>query len=194
MIVTGRAGAGKSALLGNVYQYTRPELREILIRGGHIERVANEEERPPDNAFDVIVHLTGVTTSELVHRLADAIGVALPVGELAESGQDLESLLDSLGDRPFTVLVDALDEAQEPATIASTVLRRLAALPRTRVVVGTRASTREGPDQPYTADEDLLVALAGSTRTRCTSHETQRRLPPTSGAVFKQLLKLHAIT
>jgi len=85
--------------------------------------------------------------------------VTLPVGELAESGQDLELLLGSLGRRTFTVLVDALDEAQEPATIASTVLRRLAALPGTRIIVGTRASTKEGPDQPYTADEDLLIAL-----------------------------------
>lgn len=44
------------------------------------------------------------------------------------------------------ILVDALDEAQNPLAIASFILRRLAALPCGRVVVGTRASTKEGPD------------------------------------------------
>jgi WD40 repeat protein len=164
LIVTGRAGAGKSALLGNVFTYTIPGLREVLVLGGHLERTTDVE-RPPDNVFDAVVHLTGVTTGELVRRLADAAGVALPAGKFAESGQDLEALLAGLRDRPFTILADALDEAQEPATIASTVLRRLAALPRTRIVVGTRASTKEGPDQPYTTDQDLLVALGRANTT-----------------------------
>jgi WD40 repeat protein len=115
--------------------------------------------------FDAVVHLTGVTTRELVRKLADAAGVAMPPSEVSDPGQDMETLLASLRERPFTVLVDALDEAQEPATIASTVLRRLAALPRARVIVGTRASTREGPDQPHTTNQDLLDALGRANTT-----------------------------
>jgi WD40 repeat protein len=158
LIVTGRAGTGKSALLGNVLVHTNPALRELLIEAGRLEREAVAE-LPPDHVFDVVVHLTGMTTSELVARVANAAGIALPIAESAESGQDLEAVLANLRDRPFTILADALDEAQEPATIASTVLQRLATLPRTRVIVGTRTSINEGPDQPFTTDEDLLDAL-----------------------------------
>ena len=39
------------------------------------------------------------------------------------------------------------------------MLRRIAALPTGRVVVGTRRSTHEGPDLPDTDAEDLLDAL-----------------------------------
>jgi WD40 repeat protein len=158
LIVTGRAGTGKSALLGNLLVHTNPGLRELLVEGGQLER-EGATDLPPDHAFNAVVHLTGITTSELVGKIADAAGVALPTAESAGSGQDLEAVLANLRDRSFTILADALDEAQEPATIASTVLGRLAALPRTRVIVGTRASTREGPDQPFTTDQDLLDAL-----------------------------------
>jgi hypothetical protein len=113
--------------------------------------------------FDATVHLTGMTETDLVRRLADAARLRVP--KAADSG--VLWLLDRLRSQPFTVLVDALDEAQDPAAIASSVLRGIAALPRGRVMVGTRASTLEGPDQPDTADENLLDALGrtGSTTT-----------------------------
>lgn len=172
LIVTGRAGTGKSALLGNILVHTNPRLRNLLIQAGQLER---EEASllPPDNAFDAIIHLTGITTSELITKLAGAASVTLPTAESAESGQDLEAVLASLRDRRFTILTDALDEAQEPATIASTVLRRLAALPQVRVIVGTRASTREGPDQPLTTDQDLLEALGHGNATSITVERDQ---------------------
>ena len=192
LVVTGRAGVGKSALLGNLLVYSNPGLRQLLIRGGHLEMVS-ENDRPPDDAFDAAVHLTGVTTSEVVRKLADAAGVKVPTSESAEFGQDLEVLLSSLHGRSFTILVDALDEAQEPATIASTVLRRLAALPRIRIIVGTRASTKEGPDQPYTADRDILDALGrANTSTMYVERDpaaiavyVKRRLTASAGAALR---------
>lgn len=191
LIVTGRAGAGKSALLGNVLEYTNPGLRDILVRGGHLERVADRD-RPPDNPFDAVVHLTGITTSELVRRLASAAGVALPVGELAESGQDLESLLASLSDRPFTILADALDEAQEPATIASTVLRRL---PPCRAhaslsAPGLRLEKDPISRTPLTKISSLLSA--GPIRTQCTLTGPRRRSLPMSDSALQLLLKQQA--
>jgi WD40 repeat protein len=172
LIVTGRAGTGKSALLGNVMIYTNPKLRNLLIQAGQIDR-EEASQLPPDNTFDAIIQLTGITTSELIAKLADVAAVTLPTAESAESGQDLEAVLASLRDRRFTILTDALDEAQESATIASTVLRRLAALPRVRVVVGTRASTKEGPDQPLTTDRDLLEALGSGNATSITVERDQ---------------------
>lgn len=162
LIVTGRAGSGKSALLGNVLVHTNPALRDLLTTAGHLETIPDEQ-RPPDRVFDAVVHLTGMTTGELVRRLSEAADLqGVPA---AESGRDVETLLAGLSDRPFTLLVDALDEAQEPAAIASSVLRRIAALPEGRVVIGTRRSTKEGPDQPDTQDEDLIDALGRASTT-----------------------------
>jgi hypothetical protein len=160
LVITGRAGAGKSALLGSVLVHTNARLRGVLERSGWFDGL--EDEEPPEYSFDAVVHLTGLTTADLIERLASAAAVQLPT---RERGADVEWLLSQLGRRSFTVMVDALDESQEPATIASSVLRRIAALPRGRVVVGTRASVAEGPDQPDTNSEDLLHALGRSGNT-----------------------------
>ena len=163
LVVTGRAGSGKSALLGNVLVHTNPALRDLLTRANLLEPVPDDQ-RPPDRIFDAVVHLSGMTTGELVRTLTTAAGLPEPPVS-AESGPELEALLTGIGDRPFCLLVDALDEAQEPASIASSVLRGLAALPGCRVVIGTRKSIKEGPDQPDTEDEDLLDALGRAAST-----------------------------
>jgi WD40 repeat protein len=167
LVVTGRAGVGKSALLGNVVIQANPALRELLIQAGHLPSVG-QLERPPDGALDAVIHLTGMTTSELVRRLAET---GLPPSDRqgpAEPGAEVDWLLAGLRRRrePFTVLLDALDEAQEPTVTASSVLRRVAALPQCRVVIGTRASTHEGPDEPDPVDEDILDALGHTASTR----------------------------
>ncbi len=163
LIVTGRAGSGKSALLGNVLVHTNPTLRNLLIQAGYLE----PSEEPLTKPFDVVVHLTGITTTELVRRLARAAGLPPPTRR-PEAGGDVDWLVSRLAERgqPFTVLADALDEAQEPTVIASSILRSVAALPQVKVVVGTRASTHEGPDQPDPTDEDLLDALGQAENTR----------------------------
>ena len=38
LVVTGRAGTGKSALLGNVHVHTNPKLRELLVAGGMLKQ------------------------------------------------------------------------------------------------------------------------------------------------------------
>ena len=173
LVVTGRAGSGKSALLGNVLAHSNTQLRDLLVRSRFVDSLPADQQ-PPYHAFDAVIHLTGVTTAELVHRVGQAIGAPLtPRNPLS---QDLDDLIAALHDRhqEFTLLVDALDEAQEPATIAASVLRRVAAVSGCRVVVGTRSSTKEGPDQPDTSDEDLLDALG---RDRTTTTITVTRDP-----------------
>jgi len=159
LIVTGRAGSGKSALLGHVLIHATPGLRDLLI-DARLMRPAPTGEFPDDLRFDAVIHLSGMTIGGLARRLADAADLGeSPV--LADSGQNIGWVLDGLARRrrPFTVMADALDEAQEPATLASAVLRRLAALDQVRVVVGTRTSTREGPGLPEPDDQDLIDAL-----------------------------------
>jgi hypothetical protein len=152
-VVTGRAGCGKSALLGRMVTLADRGLLAALEQAQLMAR-PDDDELPPENAFDVIVHLTGKAVQDTVSQLAVALGGDLPLG-------DVEALLGRLRglDRRFTVLVDALDEAVDPLGIASSVLRRLAVIPGVRVVVGTRRSLTEGPDLPDPVAEELLDAL-----------------------------------
>jgi WD40 repeat protein len=156
-IVTGPAGSGKSALLGNLLIYSNKTLRELLIGTGQLEPVP-EWEQPPDDAFDTVVHLTGMTVHQLLTRLADAAG--LPWSRLRPAERTSHALVRLLKDRgrPFTVLADALDEAQDPYAIARHVLTDVAAVPGCRVVLGTRATLHDDPDGPSGAG-DLLTIL-----------------------------------
>jgi WD40 repeat protein len=161
LVVTGRAGSGKSALLGNLVVHATPTLRDLLIRLDHLDPLPPDE-APGDQAFDAAMLLTGLTAGELTARLADIAGFGAPPSGL-ELGQRIGWLLDRFRERqtPFTLLTDALDEAQDPFAIAGAILRRLAVLPGCRVIVGTRRSTNEGPDLPDPDDENLLDALGG---------------------------------
>jgi hypothetical protein len=162
-VVTGQAGCGKSALLGNILVYCNPQLRQLLVQHGLIDDLA-EVQRPPDNMFSSVIHLTGMTTADTIKRLLAEVD-SEPTGENLNDW--LEQLIALLQDRsrPFTLLADALDESQEPTSIAASVLRRIAGLPGCRVIVGTRRSTKEGPDQPDTHDQSLIDALGRNENT-----------------------------
>ncbi|MFG1816971.1 hypothetical protein ACGFIF_24660 [Kribbella sp. NPDC049174] len=159
LAVTGPAGSGKSAVLGNLVVHTNPELRELLIRAEQVDRLPAPEQ-PTDNVFDAVVLLTGLSTSDVVDRMTVDLGLEAP-DPGTEIAAKVDRLLGAIERRtePLTVLVDALDEAQEPLEVAGTVLRQLADAPGCRVVVGTRRSTSEGPDLPEPDDSDLLDAL-----------------------------------
>ncbi|MFJ8433847.1 hypothetical protein ACIQ9P_21360 [Kitasatospora sp. NPDC094019] len=163
LVVTGPAGAGKSALLGHLLLHTNTRLRDTLLRHGHLTPLPAGTPCP-DDPFDLTAHLAGLTLNRTVQLIADAAGLpdlahdaaqGQPVGALASR------LVAELRVRPtrLTLLFDALDEADQPLLIVDTLLRPLAALPGVRLVVGTRRSTREGPDRPAPADTDLLDAL-----------------------------------
>ncbi|MFF3020726.1 AAA family ATPase [Streptomyces sp. NPDC057939] len=163
LIVTGPAGAGKSALLGHVLLHTNSSLRETLTRHGHLTPLPAGIPCP-DNPFDLTLHLAGLTPARVLHLIAHTAG--LP--HLAQQSTDgtlntdlTTRLLTELRERPtpLTLLVDALDEADQPLVIADQILRPLAALPRIRLVIGTRRSTHEGPDHPTPDDTDILDTL-----------------------------------
>jgi hypothetical protein len=149
LTVTGPAGSGKSAVLGNLVVHSNPSLRELLIRTSQVDRLTGPEQ-PPDNAFDATVLLTGLTTTEVIDRLAADL----------EGEPDVSTTLDGLRTavEGRTVMVDALDEAQDPLEVAA-VLRQLSEVPGCRVVVGTRRSTNEGLDNLQPLDTNLLDAL-----------------------------------
>jgi WD40 repeat protein/type II secretory pathway predicted ATPase ExeA len=158
LVVTGDAGTGKSAILGHLLVQSRPQLRDVLVGRGLLDPLPPHQ-RPADDVFDLALLLTGASTTGVVRRIAAAAGLAEPPRQ-APSRQ-VDWLLDELRQRrrPLTLLLDALDEAQHPRTLADQLVRRLSTVEQLRVVVGTRQSTREEPDQPHPANRDLLDAL-----------------------------------
>jgi WD40 repeat protein len=169
LIVTGRAGSGKSALLGNVLAHSLPELRRALTRRGLVV-LGDDDATPPPNVFDAVVHLSGLTLNQITARLAHAcdLGTVPSVTDTSLGlADDIDWLLDGVkrlasSRGRLTILVDALDEAVSPLDTGRALLAHLASVPRVRVVVGTRASTYETPDGPAD-DQNLIDALvAGS--------------------------------
>lgn len=158
LVVTGSPGCGKSALLGNLVVLANPALRDLLVRAGRLAP-PDPDELPPDHAFDAVVHLAGLSTSDLVRRLADAAGVTLASPQHPWSEEDMDHLAAGLTGRRFTVLADALDEARDPVAIAGTVLSRIAQLPGGRVIVGTRTAVA---GDPAPGGAPLLNALDGA--------------------------------
>ncbi|MFG2919266.1 hypothetical protein ACGF0D_41110 [Kitasatospora sp. NPDC048298] len=180
LVVTGPAGSGKSALLGHVLLHTRTRLRDVLVRHGHLTALPAEVPCP-DDPFDLVAHLSGLSLARTVQLVAEAVGLPDLVRH-ADDGQPpavlAARLVARLRARPtrLTLLFDALDEAEQPLLIAALLLRPLAALPAVRVVIGTRRSTHEGPDQPAPTDTDILDALRPrSDRTRPTRREAGPR-------------------
>jgi len=173
LVVSGRAGSGKSALLGNLLVHSLPDLRDALARRGLTEPPPAEQ-TPPPQVFDAVIHLSSLTLPQITARIATAAGLD-PLPSTLEPATGIAGDLDWLTDqlahpdttttrprRLLTVLADALDEATDPLDTAASLLARIAALPTVRVLVGTRVSTHETPDAPA-ADTNLLDAL---TRTR----------------------------
>jgi WD40 repeat protein len=159
LVITGRAGSGKSALLGSLLMHSRPELRDVFVSAGLIDRL-DTPEQPPDNAFTAAIHLTGLSTTDLLQRIAADLDLRRP-DPTAPVTTQLNAVIDSLRRRAelTTIMVDGLDEAVDPLTIARAVLDPIAELPGVRVVVGTRRATTEGPDEPDPDDHNLIKAL-----------------------------------
>jgi hypothetical protein len=181
LVVHGRAGSGKSALLGNIMVQSLPDLCDALARRG-LATALEPDEVPPARVFDAILHLAGLTMPQIIARIAAAAGLAEPPSH-ADPARGIATDLDWLAvqlagfhaqGRAFTVLADALDESTDPLDTGRSLLARIAAIPGVRVVVGTRVSSREVFDVPP-PDTDLLDAL--STPPSATSEPGEEREP-----------------
>ena len=147
-VVTGEAGSGKSALLGHIVLLADPELVELYTKSKLAPHLA-ESPRPPERVFDALVHLTGKTAIETVEAITSAVTKGASSDNSDFAGRDLNDRLRDFTvwlrsqPKPPTVLVDALDESQEPNAIAS-LLHDLSAHGLLRILVGTRRSVNRG--------------------------------------------------
>ena len=183
LVITGVPGSGKSAFLGDLVVQSHPELRRALLRRDLITMV-QAENRPLDRVFDAVIHLTGSTPTQLLRQIAQATSLGYPPLDRDVRAQT-EWLISELRTRSLTLMVDALDEAQQCLTIAENVLRPLSDASNIRVIVGTRVSTSEGPDKP-TLDQDILDALKVPTNSLI---RLMREPAAISRYVFRRLVK-----
>ncbi|MFJ9818662.1 AAA family ATPase [Streptomyces sp. NPDC101151] len=146
-VVTGRPGAGKSALVGMLVCAAHPELADVtfeLLTDVPLPGVAQQF------TFGA-VHARGRTVQELLNSLARQLGVAGPPSPGAATAPltavALATALEdraACGDPTATVVIDALDEAAAPGEVLETLigplLRASATRPRAacRLLIGTR--------------------------------------------------------
>jgi hypothetical protein len=138
LVVTGRAGCGKSAVLSRLVTFADPRFAEE-----HAALIASvpPDEVPPRDSVDVAVVATGKRVEDVVQQIAGALGLGR-IDRPADLGQALIERGEST-----TVVMDALDESPEPGRLA-TLVSDLGQTGVVRVVVGIRSSAGEDPEDP----------------------------------------------
>jgi hypothetical protein len=174
LAVTGVPGAGKSAVLARTVTLTDRDYRRTVPDWVLAE--AGPRAVPPLEAVDLAVHARGRSVAQVARRIIAAAGLAVspperePADEerVRELGRELGWATAGRSDeKPFRLVVDALDEARNEDMPSLDEPRRLAVMlgvlaqavgPRgLRCVVGTR---QRSPRQPgHGIGGDLLRAL-----------------------------------
>ncbi len=160
--VTGGPGSGKTAVLGLVAALADDDWRGTVP----VESLGLANDAiPPVGSVNAVVHARRLTTDQVLQTVAAAARLRVDWPD---------ELLDGLTGRahPFTVIIDALDEAVHPEILVKELLRPLAehARGRLRLLVGTRPQlltdlglAREDSvdlDAIQYADPDALVEYA----------------------------------
>jgi tetratricopeptide (TPR) repeat protein len=165
LIITGDPGTGKSALIGRVLLSMDPVLEDRLIAN----RLLVEERhlRPQWPGVEAVIHLRGARLEDTVRAITTAF--KMKTDRPKRVAARIAAKAASLG--PRTIVVDALDEAADPAGIAA-FLTDVASRPGVRVIVGTRARAAH----PEAVDlMDALGTASAETVTLQHSTELDRR-------------------
>jgi WD40 repeat protein len=151
LLVTGRAGSGKSAALARLVTLSDPE---FVARYAEPVEAISDDLKPAVGTVDVAVLATGKTTAEITAQICWAFGALAPGGptpNLEEARNAWRQWIRS-SDEPVTIVIDALDEAFSPREVVNDVLPELRlgdAGRRVRLLVGVRSTGRDG--QPSAA-------------------------------------------
>ncbi|MCX4826843.1 ATP-binding protein [Streptomyces sp. NBC_01142] len=142
-LLTGKPGVGKSALLGVLVCAAHPTLRGATQNLWH-----SLPAKPGRNERLAVVHARRRDLTQVSDSLARQMGAAEK--DRPADGWDAQSLLElaqSASDAPYTVVIDALDEAERPEDVTQALLlplvrEALKDSPRIRLLVGTRSDRR----------------------------------------------------
>ncbi|MFF2949812.1 AAA family ATPase [Kitasatospora sp. NPDC057965] len=175
LVVTGQAGSGKSALLARLVTLSDPRFRADPAYQPYLDTIP-EHLQVAQNAVDAAVLARNTDPQELSAAIYKAL-----TGQPAPSDRDTTEHLrayvrtaSSARGRPFTVVVDGIDEARSPRRIITDVLRSLAA-PHSdgsravRLILGIRSSPSTHRPQGMPTGESgrgLLELLQQATSAR----------------------------
>ncbi|MET9581017.1 AAA family ATPase [Streptomyces massasporeus] len=164
LVVTGAAGSGKSALLARLVTLSDPL---FISRFADMVETVPTRLRPQQGAVDAAVLARGKSSLALIEDLLATLGADNVGGE-----PPLQTLLDRVASacaevlEPVTLVVDGLDEAQEPTACLSDVIAPLARLrasdgePAVRLVLGMRSSAQDvGDGKLQDAAADQLLGI-----------------------------------
>ncbi|MDQ2706305.1 MAG: ATP-binding protein [Actinomycetota bacterium] len=172
-LVTGGAGCGKSAVLARLVTLSDPEFLRAYT---HQLTDVPGELRPAPGAIDVAVLATGKYPHEVLAQILAVI--TDKHSDNTPAVTDLDALVEAcraqIGRRrdagqPTTVVLDALDESEQPLRIAQ-ALHRLIETAGLRLLVGVRSPA--GPEDPLAATgpagplADQVEQLFGARRLR----------------------------
>jgi WD40 repeat protein len=139
LIVNGDPGSGKTAILGVLDALSDPRRRPTVPRDGlPVSGI------PGPDTISVSIYAGNRTAAEVLTRIAAAAGVEGIDAVPARVGTGIGELLTALrqSGNPITAMIDGLDEASDPADLASQLLRPL--MDRgdglIRLLLGTRRS------------------------------------------------------
>ncbi|QKZ17044.1 AAA family ATPase [Streptomyces chartreusis] len=150
-VVTGKPGAGKSALIGMLVCAALPDLREFTkpLWRGRADTV------PGTNDRLVVIHARHMAFDEMARALSAQVRRLVPLASLPSQaagslGEDSAASLFALleerqqSERPITIIIDALDESNDPETITEALLYPLTRRYRgmVRLLIATRKDTR----------------------------------------------------
>jgi WD40 repeat protein len=168
LVITGRAGCGKSAVLARLVTCS-----DARFRDQYAETLAVAEPVPPVGSVDVAVLATGKTTDQIVRQLGESLGVPAPPGNSLDDW--ILAITRDLSDRAEvpTVVIDGLDEASDPSAVALALLQRLNLGSRLlRLLIGVRSSG-SGTDETGGAHElaEVVVSALAADRLRVDADE-----------------------
>ncbi|MFJ3217439.1 caspase family protein [Kitasatospora sp. NPDC086801] len=131
LVVSAGPGSGKTAVLGLTAALTHPDHRATVPL--HALGLAASDDVPEPGSVDVTLYAQSLTNEAVLRGLAAAARTT------ARTPGDL---VDALGGRtrPFTAIIDALDEAVTPDTLLTQLIRPLLehGQGRLRLLLGTR--------------------------------------------------------
>jgi hypothetical protein len=142
-LVTGTAGSGKSAALARLVTLSDPG---FCADHADLASAIPADLRPEIGLVDAAVVATGKTSDEVFGQLREAFGIQVPLRPtLAETRRAWTQWTATL-EHPVTVVVDALDEATDPADLVDQVLSYVAdsndVTPMVRLIIGVRSPSR----------------------------------------------------
>jgi hypothetical protein len=139
LVLTGQPGVGKTSLIARTVGLADFFYRRALILRGAVTQT--ELDTIPEDAIDVAINAHGKNIDNLVNTIVAKLGLA------ATKAEDLIQELKARNKRTV-IVVDALNQANDPNKISSDLLEQIAEAPNIQLLLGTLRDTSPNQLRP----------------------------------------------